>query len=61
MQFTHTTQVQLAAAIGKRQNYISAIARGQYSELPLETSRALARAFGCAIEDLFPAREAVAS
>ena len=41
------------------QPYLSAIERGSYSELPLETSRILATFFGCPIESLFPAIEAV--
>ena len=55
------TQVQLAAAVDLSQPYVSAICNGAYSEIPLETTRALAQFFGCAIEDLFPARQAVAS
>lgn len=55
------TQVDLAAACGWPQTYISRIECGTYSRLPLENARILANHFGCPIEDLFPAREAVAS
>lgn len=40
---------------------LSDIERGEYKDIPLEKTRALADYFGCAIEDLFPAREQVAS
>lgn len=56
-----TTQEQIEAATGIRQAYVSAIVNARYSKLPLETARKLAGYFGCAIEDLFPARQAVAS
>jgi len=49
-----TTQDAVAKAIGIRQSYVAAIANGNYSRLPLETARSLARHFGCAIEELFP-------
>ena len=55
------TQVQVAAAIEMTQSHVSEIANGNYSRLPNDTARAIAEYFGCAIEDLFPAREAVAS
>lgn len=61
MEASNTTQEQLFAATGIRQPQISAIANGRYQKLPLETARKLSDFFGCAIEDLFPAREAVAS
>jgi DNA-binding XRE family transcriptional regulator len=54
------TQVQLAEAIGATQSHVSEIANGNYTQLPLETARTIARQFGCSIEDLFPAREQVA-
>lgn len=54
------TQVQIAAATGLTQAFISSIENGDYSDVTLTTSRALARFFGCQIEDLFPSREAVA-
>jgi DNA-binding Xre family transcriptional regulator len=60
IQLAETTQVRVAASVGHTQAYISSIANGEYSAIPLETTRALARHFGCSIEDLFPAREAVA-
>lgn len=51
------TQVQLAAALGLTQSYISSIENSGYGDLPLETTRAFADHFGCAIEDLFPAKQ----
>lgn len=56
------TQVALAQASGLTQAFISAIEIGDYSAMTLDTSRALARALGCTVDDLFPTeREAKAS
>lgn len=61
IELAETTQEQVAAALGLSQPHISEIANGNYSRLPMETTRALADHFGCSIEDLFPAKQAVAS
>lgn len=61
MELATVTQVQLEARTGLTQSYISRIKNGHYAGLPGETMRTLAEAFGCQIEDLFPAREAMAS
>lgn len=61
MELADVTQVQLQAATGFTQSYISRIKNGRYADLPGETMRTLAEYFGCPIEDLFPAREAIAS
>jgi transcriptional regulator with XRE-family HTH domain len=61
MELAHVTQVQLAEKTGYTQPYISKVKNGQYADLPGETMRTFAEVFGCSIEDLFPAREAVAS
>ena len=61
MDFTNVTQVQIAEKTGFTQAYVSRVINGRYSDLPGETMRKFADFFGCAIEDLFPAREAVAS
>lgn len=55
------TQVQIAAKTGFTQSYVSKIENGEYGDLPGETMRTFSDYFGCQIEDLFPAREAVAS
>jgi transcriptional regulator with XRE-family HTH domain len=60
MQLASVTQVQIAERTGFTQSYISRIQSGQYGDLPGETMRTFAQFFGCTIEDLFPAREAVA-
>lgn len=39
---------------------LSNLVNGKYANLHVDTARKLAEFFGCAIEDLFPAREAVA-
>jgi DNA-binding XRE family transcriptional regulator len=57
MDLAEVTQVQVAEGTGHTQPYISSIINGKYTDqLPLETGRRLAGFFGCAIEDLFPAR-----
>lgn len=61
MDLSGVTQMQIAAGTGFTQSYISRIRNGRYDAMPGETMRALATFFGCSIEDLFPAREAVAS
>jgi transcriptional regulator with XRE-family HTH domain len=51
----------VAKAIGITAPYFSDIERGEYKDIPLESVlRPLSDLFGCRIEDLFPAREAVA-
>jgi hypothetical protein len=58
MAITRATQMQMQAATGIPQTYISRMKNGRYSSrLPGETMRTLANYFGCQIEDLFPARE----
>lgn len=61
MELADVTQVQIADKTGHTQSYISKVQNGRYSDLPGETMRSFADYFGCQIEDLFPAREAVAS
>lgn len=60
MELAEMTQVQVAERTKFTQSYISRVKSGQYSDLPGETMRTFAECFGCAIEDLFPARQAVA-
>jgi transcriptional regulator with XRE-family HTH domain len=55
------TQMGLARVVGMSNTYISDTARGRYHDISLEKARIFAEHFGCAIEDLFPAREAIAS
>lgn len=61
MELAGVTQVKVAEKTGFTQSYISRVLNGRYSDLPGETMRTFADVFGCHIEDLFPAREAVAS
>lgn len=60
MELAGLTQLQLAAEIGLGQPYISAVARGQFETITVENAHIFARFFGCAIEDLFPAKHVVA-
>lgn len=61
MSLAGVTQIQVSDGVGIAQSQVSEDAAGKYSELSLDKARAYADFFGCAIEDLFPAREAVAS
>lgn len=58
---TGTSQTAAADEIGIPRPNLSKIVNGRYEGIQLETTRKLSEYFGCAIEDLFPAREAVAS
>lgn len=55
------TQQDIASETKLPQPYISDVARNRYQTITVENARKFADYFGCAIEDLFPAREAVAS
>jgi predicted XRE-type DNA-binding protein len=61
MTLAGVTQTQVAEAVGIAQSQVSEDAAGKFSEISLEKARKYATYFGCAIEDLFPSREAVAS
>lgn len=56
-----TRQVDAVEATGMFAPNLSDLVCGNYKALTVDTARKLADYFGCAIEDLFPAREAVAS
>lgn len=55
------TQAEVAEETGIKAPALSDIERGGYKDVPLENTRVLSRFYGAEIEDLFPAREAVAS
>jgi len=55
------TQKAVAEATGFTQPYLSNVARGRFLDITVENGGRLAAHFGCAIEDLFPMRSAVAS
>lgn len=61
LELAAVTQLDVAAATGLPQPYISDVARNRYQTITVDNARKFADYFGCAIEDLFPAREAVAS
>lgn len=60
-QLAGVTQQQLAEAVGITQAAVSDIERQRYGGTTVDTARKFADYFGCQIEDLFPARQAVAS
>lgn len=55
------TSTAIADALGLTLPYVSDVARNRYNTITVENARKFADYFGCTIEDLFPAREAVAS
>lgn len=61
MTLADVTQVQVSEAVGIAQSQVSEDAAGKFSEISLEKARAYANFFGCTTDDLFPAREAIAS
>lgn len=61
IEISGVTQLDVTAATGLPQPYVSDVARNRYQTITVENARKFAEYFGCAIEDLFPAREAVAS
>lgn len=53
-------QQTIVDATGFAQPYVSDVFRGRFEKITVDNARRFAEFFGCAIEDLFPAREAVA-
>ncbi len=51
-------QGEVAEALEMSQSHLSDICRGRFPNPQLSTLQKLASFFGCAIEDLFPVREA---
>lgn len=54
------TQTSVAKAVELPYTYVSDTARGRYQTITVENAHKFADHFGCAIEDLFPSRQAVA-
>jgi transcriptional regulator with XRE-family HTH domain len=50
-------QVDVASQLGMSQSRLSDLERQRWASASLDTARRFAEYFGCAIEDLFPARE----
>lgn len=60
MDMLNLTQAQLADETGLAQPYISDVCRGRHSTITVDNAYKFTDFFGCAIEDLFPAKEQVA-
>lgn len=60
MDLLDLTQAQLASVTGLAQPYISDVCRGRHSTITVDNAYKFAAFFGCAIEDLFPAKQEVA-
>ena len=54
------TLVQVQKGTGFAYSYVSDVSQGRHQTITVENARRFAEFFGCAIEDLFPPREAVA-
>lgn len=50
------TQLEVTAATGLPQPYVSDVARNRYQTITVENAHKFSDYFGCPIEDLFPAR-----
>lgn len=61
MKLVEVTQEQLAEAINESQPYISDVVRGRYQTITLAKAQKFSQYFGCLIEDIFPAREALSA
>lgn len=61
MALADVKQVELAESIGMSQASVSDIRNGKYNDLKHATVQRFAEFFGCYIEDIFPAREVIAS
>lgn len=55
------TLVQVQRATGLNYSYVSDVKAGRNNHITVDNARKFAEFFGCAIEDLFPSRHAVAS
>jgi len=55
------TSTAVATATGFTLPYVSDVCRGRWDTITVDNARRFADHFGCAIEDLFPAREAVSA
>jgi transcriptional regulator with XRE-family HTH domain len=55
------TSTAIGEALGFTLQYVSDVSRGRWQTITVDNAHKFAEFFGCAIEDLFPAREAVAS
>lgn len=60
IELAEVRQMDVAEVTELPQPYISDIARNRYQTITVENARKFANYFGCSIEDLFPAREAIA-
>lgn len=50
------TQGEVAADLGFTDSYFSNVVRGKFEDIGLTNARKIADYFGCAIDDLFPAK-----
>jgi hypothetical protein len=55
------TKVTVSAETGLSYSYVTDVAGNRFQTVTVENAHKFANFFGCAIEDLFPEREAVAS
>lgn len=54
------SQLAMQEQAGIRQTYISAVERGNYRTVTVDSARRFAEFFGCTIEDLFPSEQEAA-
>jgi DNA-binding Xre family transcriptional regulator len=54
-------QMDLVRETGLTPQYVTDVKAGRFQSITVDNARKFAEFFGCAIEDLFPAREAIAS
>lgn len=61
MSLAGVSQADVVTATGLIQPYVSDVMRGRWNRITVDNARKFADYFGCSIEDLFPARDEVAS
>jgi transcriptional regulator with XRE-family HTH domain len=52
----HLTQTACAGMLDMKVSYVADVARGRWQTITVENAHKFAELFGCAIEDIFPAR-----
>lgn len=60
IELSGATTADIARGASLSYTYLSDVARGRFQTVTVANAHKLAEYFGCAIEDLFPAKEAVA-
>lgn len=61
IELSKETSTAVAKATGLSLQYLSDVTRGRWDTITVENAHKFAEHFGCAIEDLFPSKQEIAS